>query len=103
MHGSNDLQVVKQFLDLVLDTQKPKPTFSKSLLELDHVDGTISNLLPLPSAVLRDAGFISRASKRLCDGGEVAVNICALFAKILEDIFILSEHCKGNEICQWPR
>ena len=95
--------MVKQFLDLVLDTQKLKPTFSKSLLELDHVDGAISNLLPLASTVLGDAGSISKASKRLCDGGEVASNIRALFAQILEATFTLSEHCQGNETCQWPR
>ena len=92
--------MVKQFLDLVLDTQKPKPTYSKSLLELDQVDGAISNLLPLPSAVLGDASLISKASKRLCEGGEVASNIPALFAQILEAIFVLSEHCHGNETCQ---
>ena len=95
--------MVKQFLDLVLDTQKPQPTVSKALLGLDHVEEAIPILLPLPFAVLGDAGLISRASKRLCDGGEVAANICALLAKTLEAIFILSEHCKGNETCQWPR
>lgn len=91
------LQMVKQFLDLILDTQKPKPTFSKSLLQLDDVDGAISNLLPLAPAILSDATLISKASKSLCDGGEGATNIRGLFANILEDTFILSEHYTGNE------
>lgn len=103
VNGPNVLQMVKQFLDLILDTQKPKPTFSKSLLQLDDVDGAISNLLPLAPAILSDATLISKASKSLCDGGEGATNIRGLFANILEDTFILSEHYTGNETCQWPR
>lgn len=94
--------MVKQLLDVILDARKPKPTFSKSLLQLDDVDGAISNLLPLAIAILNDANLISMASSRLGDGGEHAVNIRALFANILENTFVLSEHYKGNIKCQWP-
>lgn len=101
--GSNVLQMVKQFVGLILDARKPKPTFSKSLLQLDDIDGAISNLLPLAPAILGDANLISETSRTLCDGGENAAIIRALFANILEDTFILSEHYRGNESCQWPR
>lgn len=94
--------MVKQYLDLILDARKPKPTFSKSLLQLDDVDGAISNLLPLARAILSDANLVSKVFRRSCDGGEDAANIRALFANILEDTFILSEHYKRNETCQWP-
>ena len=101
--GSNVLQMVEQFLALILDARKPKPTFSKSLLQLDNVDVAISNLLPLAPAVLGDANMIFKVFRRLSDGGEDAANIRALFANILEDTFILSEHCRGNKICWWLR
>lgn len=94
--------MVKQFLDLILDARKPKPTFSKSLLQLDDVDGAISNLLPLAPAILSDATLVWKVSRRISDGGEDAANIHGLFANILEDTFILSEHYRGNESCQWP-
>ena len=97
--GSNVLQMVEQLLALILDARKPKPTFSKSLLQLDNVDVAISNLLPLPPAVLGDANMIFKVTKRLYDGGEEAANIRALFANILEDTFILSEHYRGNKMC----
>ena len=92
--------MVKQFLGLILDARKPKPSFSKSLLQLDNADGAISNLLPLAPAILGDATLISKASRTLCDGGEDAANIRALFASILEDTFILSEHYRWNKTCQ---
>lgn len=101
--GSNVLQMVEQFLALIVDARKPKPTFSKSLLQLDNVDVAISNLLPLAPAVLGDANMIIKVSRSLSNGGEDAANIRALFAKILEDTFILSEHCRGNKICWWLR
>ncbi|CAD6593091.1 MAG: snoRNA-binding rRNA-processing protein utp10 [Alectoria sarmentosa] len=91
------LHMVKQYLDLILDARKPKPTFSKSLLQLDDVDGAISNLFPLAPAILSDANLVSEVFRRSCDGGEDAANIRALFANILEDTFILSEHYKRNE------
>lgn len=94
--------MVKLFLDLILDARKPKPTFSKSLLQLDDVDRSISNLLPLAPAILSDAELISKASRKLCDEGEDAASIRALFANILEDTFILLEHYRGNKTCQWP-
>ena len=97
--GSNVLQMVKQFLDLILDAQNPKPTFSRSLLSLDDVEGAISNLLALPPATLFDANLISRASRKLRDGGEDAANIRALFTNILEDTLILWEHYRDNEAC----
>lgn len=100
--SSNVLQTVKLFLDLILDARKPNPTFSKSLLQLDDVDRSISNLLPLAPAILDDAELISKASRRLRDDGEDAANIRALFANILEDTFILLEHYRGNKPCQWP-
>ena len=99
--GSNTLQTLKQFLALILDARKPKPTFSKSLLQLDNVAVTISNLLPLAPAVLGDANMISKVFKRLSKGGEDTADIRALFADILEDTFILSEHCRGNKTCNW--
>lgn len=91
------LTTVKLFLDLILDARKPNPTFSKSLLQLDDVDRSISNLLPLAPAILDDAELISKASRRLRDDGEDAANIRALFANILEDTFILLEHYRGNK------
>lgn len=100
---SNLLQMVKQFLDLIVDARNPKPTFSKSLLQLDDVDGAISNLLPLAPAILGDANLFSKASRRLGDGGEDTANIRALFTNILEDTFTLSEHYTGNKTCPWPR
>lgn len=99
--GSNVLQTLKQFLALILDARKPKPTFSKSLLQLDNVDVALSNLLPLAPAVLGDANTISKVFKRLSKSSEEAADIRALFANILEDTFILSEHCQGNKTCKW--
>ena len=101
VNGSNVLQMVKQFLHLILDALKPKPTFSKSLLQLDDVDGTISNLLPLAPAILSDTNLITKAVKRISDGGEGATNIRARFASILEDTFVLSDHYRRNKLCQW--
>ena len=101
--GSNALQMVKQFLNLILDARNPKPTFSRSLLSLDDVERAISNLLALPPATLFDANLISRVSRKLRDGGEDAANIRALFTNILEDTLILWEHYRYNEACQWPR
>lgn len=98
---SNVLQMVKRYLALILDARKTKPTFSKSLLQLDDVDVAISNLLPLAPAVLGDANMILKVSRRLSDGGEDAANIRALFANILEDTFILSDHYRGNRTCWW--
>ncbi len=95
--------MVKQLLALILDAQKPKPTFSKSLLELDNVEGATSNLLPLAPAILGDAALISKTSRRLGDGGEDAANIRALFASILEDTFFLSEHYRWNKMSQWTQ
>lgn len=103
VNGSNVLQMVEQFLALILDARKPKPTFSKSLLQVDNVDVAISNLLPFAPAVLGDANMIFKVFKRLSDGGEDAANIRALYANILEDTFTLSEHCRGNTICWWLR
>ncbi len=93
--------MVKQLLDLILDARKSKPTFSRSLMQLDDVDRAISNLLALASASLGDSSLISKASRMLYDGGENTANIRPLFARILEATFILSEHYRGNEICQW--
>ena len=95
--------MVKQLLGLILDVQKPKPSFSKTLLELDNAEGATSNLLPLAAATLGDATLISKTSRRLGDGGENAANIRALFASILEDTFILSEHYRWNKMSQWPQ
>lgn len=89
--------MVKQVLDLILDAGKPKPTFSRSLLQLDDVEGAISNLLPLTPTILDDAHLNFKVSRKLRDGGEDAANICALFANILEDTFIISERYKGNQ------
>ena len=101
--GSNDLQIVNQFLDLILDARKPKPTFSKSLLQLHDVDGAILNLIPFASVTLADANLISKVSKKLLERGEDAATICASFADIFEDTLNLAEHYKDNEACQWPR
>ena len=100
--GSNGLQMVKKFLGLTLDARNPKPTFSKYLLQLDDVDGAISKLLPFATATLADANLISKASRKLCEGGEESANICALFTTILEDTLILLKHHRDNEACQWP-
>ena len=100
--GSNELQMVKKLLDLILDARNPKPTFSTYLLQLDDVDGAISNLLPFAPTILADANLVSKASRKLCEGGEGSANICALFANILEDTLILLEHYRDNEACQWP-
>ena len=101
--GSNDLQLVKQFLDLILDAQNSKPTFSKSLLQLHDVDGSILNLLPFASVTLADASLISKVTKKLRERGEDAAIICASFADIFEDTLNIAEHYKDNEACQWPR
>lgn len=98
---SNVLQMLKQFLALILDARKPKPMFSKSLLQLDNVDGAISNLLPLAPAVLSDANMIFKVFKGLHNGGEDAADIRASCANILEDTFILTKDCQGNKTCTW--
>lgn len=98
--GSNGSQMVKQLLALLLDVRKPKPTFSKSLLQCNDVDKTVSNLLPLAPAILTNANLVSKASSRLCNGGEGAANIRALYTTILEDTFKLSEQYRGNQTRQ---
>ena len=100
---ANDFQMVKQFLELILDARKPKPTFSNSLLRLDDVDGAILNLLPFAPVTLADANLISKVSRKLRESGEDAANICTSFADILEDTLILAEHFGDNKACQWPR
>ena len=99
--GSNDLQIVKQFLDMILDARKSKPTFSKSLLQLHDVDGAILNLLPFASVTLADVNLISKVSKKLRERGEDAAIICASYTDIFEDTVNLAEHYKDNEECQW--
>ena len=94
--------MVNQVLDLILDARKTKPSFSQYLLQLDCVDGVISNLLPLAPASLADTNLISKVSQKLCEGGEDAANISTLFANILEDTLILSEHYRDDEARQWP-
>ena len=102
VNGSDDLQMVKQLLDLILDAQKPKPTFSKSLIQLEDVERAVSNLFPLASATLNDTDLISKV-RTLCDSDEGAAKPCALFETILEETFILSEHYRGDETGQSPR
>lgn len=94
--------MVNQFLDLILDARKSKPSFSNSLLQLDCVDGAVANLLPFAPASLADTNLISKLSKNLSEGGEDAANICNLFASILEDTLILLEHYRDDEARQWP-
>lgn len=94
--------MVNRFLDLILDARESKPSFSKSLLQLDCVDGAIANLLPLASASLADTNLISKVSRKLSEGGEDAANIRTVFANILEDTLILSEHYRDDEARQWP-
>ena len=102
MDGSDDLQMVKQFMGLILDARKPKPSFSKSLLHFEDVDEAISNLLPLGPATLADPNLISRVARNLSEGGKDAANICALFTDIFEDTLILSEHYRDTEACRCP-
>ena len=103
VNGSNDLQIVKQFLDLILDARKSKPTFSKFLLQLHDVDGAILNLLPFVSVTLTDASLISKLSRKLRERGEDAAIICASFADIFGDILNLAEDYSENEECKRPR
>lgn len=95
------LHMVKQLLDLILDAQKPRPTFSKSLMQLEDVERAVSNLLPLASVTLGDTNLISTV-RTLCDCDEGTAKPCVLFETILEKTFILSEHYQGDETVNIP-
>ena len=103
MDDSNGSQMVEQLLNLVLDARKPKPTFSKCLLQqIDDVEGVVSHLLPLAPAILSDASLITQVSKSFSGCSEDAANMYAIFARILEATFVLSQHYTGDEECQCP-
>lgn len=94
---------MKQLLDVILDARGPRPTFSKSLLQLGDIDGAISNVLPIAPTILSDTNLSPKVSRKLADGGEDVTDIRSLFTNILEATLILSEHYAGTKRCQWPQ
>jgi hypothetical protein len=66
-------------------------------IDSDHsIEDAVASLLPLVIAILGDVGLVSKASTIFGNDGEDAVAIRPCYEMVLEQVFVLSEQCKGN-------
>lgn len=87
----------------MVDARNSKPTHSTALLtSINHhsLEDTVANLLPLASSILSDADLIANVFKTLRKDNSNLDAARASYIQILEQIFLLSEQCKGSKRSQ---
>ncbi|KAL9633734.1 MAG: hypothetical protein Q9164_004523 [Protoblastenia rupestris] len=93
------IEVIAQYLEVIRDAWKPKPTISATVLSLSGKQNSLAisiNLLPLVPAILNNGLLISRTRRELVYGSS-ANAVRSSYEHALEHIFLLSETLNINK------
>ena len=93
------IEVIAQYLEVIRDAWKPKPTISATVLSLSGKQNALAisiSLLPLVPAILNNGLLISRTRRELVYGSS-ANAVRSSYEHALEHIFLLSETSNINK------
>ena len=91
---------MERYLEVVLDSLKPKPTFSSHLLTFG--DGrtpasTALTLLPIPAQIFRAPRLISKVAKVLRIDDQETLEVRKLYSQLIEQTLRLAEQLQPYE------
>ncbi|MCJ1284859.1 snoRNA-binding rRNA-processing protein utp10 [Xylographa opegraphella] len=91
------LKTMEKYLEVVLDSLKPKPTVSSHFLTFG--DGrtrtsTAMNLLSLPPNIFRAPRLISRSARLLSDKSDDVVQLRQIYSNLVEATLLLAEQVR---------
>jgi len=93
---------VDKYLEVALDSLKPKPTASGHLLGFG--DGrtpasSVLNLLSLPPQIFRGRRLISRTAKLLLTTGQDADQLRQVYARLVQQTLLLADQVQPYKKC----
>lgn len=104
------MQTVDKYLEVALDSLKPKPTYSSHLLGFNNgrtPASSVLNLLSLPPHIFRGNRLISRTAKLLPtigeDADQDADQLRLVYARLVQQTLLLADQVQPYKKCKWRR
>jgi len=93
-----------KYLEIALDSLKPKPTISGHLLSFD--DGrtrasTVLNLLSLPPQIFRGHRLVSRTAKLLLKTSQETDQLRQIYARLVQQTLLLADQVQPYKKCKY--